>query len=64
MYLFFLTTESSKLNLIEGEWHLIKSYQRSERMFKDEYELVQVVKESLRERSEKGGLRLQHFRLS
>jgi transposase len=64
LYLFFLPTYSSELNLIEGEWHQIKSHEISGRMFEDEYELVQGVKESLRARSEKAGLRLQHFRLT
>jgi transposase len=64
LYLFFLPPDSSELNLIEGEWHPIKSHEISGRMFEDEYELVQAVKESLRARSEKAGLRLQHFRLT
>ena len=64
LYLFFLPPDSSELNLIEGEWHQIKSHEISGRMFEDEYELVQAVKKSLRGRSEKAGLRLQHFRLT
>ncbi len=64
LYLFFLPTYSPELNLIEGEWHQIKSHEIAGRMFEDEYELVQAVKESLRARSEKAGLRLQHFRLT
>jgi len=64
LYLFFLPPDSSELNLIEGEWHQIKSHEISGRMFEDEYELVQAVKESFRARSEKSGLRLQHFRLT
>jgi len=62
--LFFLPTYSSELNIIEGEWHQIKSHEISGRMFKDEYELFQAVRESLRERSEKLGVKLQHFRLT
>ncbi len=62
--LFFLPTYSSELNLIEGEWHQIKSHEISGRMFEDEYELVQAVSPSLRERSEKLGVKLQHFRLT
>jgi len=62
--LFFLPTSSSELNLIEGEWHQIKSHEISGRMFEDEYELVQAVSPSLRERSEKLGVKLQHFRLT
>lgn len=56
LYLFFLPTYSSELNLIEGEWHQIKSHEISGRMFEDEYELVQAVKKSLRGRSEKAGV--------
>jgi transposase len=33
LYLFFLPPDSSELNLIEGEWHQIKSHEISGRMF-------------------------------
>lgn len=62
--LFFRPTYSSELNLIEGEWHQIKSHEISGRMFEDEDEVVQAVREILRERSEKLGVKLQHFRLT
>ena len=36
LYLFFLPTYSSELNLLEGEWHQIKSHEISGRMLEDE----------------------------
>lgn len=64
LYLFFLPTYSPELNLIEGEWHQIKTHEISGRMFEDEYDLVQAVKESLRHRSAQVGDQLQHFKLN
>lgn len=39
LYLFFLSTYSSKLNLIEGEWHQIKTHEIPGMMLEDEYDL-------------------------
>ena len=64
LYLFFLPTYSPELNLIEGEWHQIKTHEISGRMFEDEYDLVQAVKESLTHRSAQVGYQLQHFKLN
>lgn len=64
LYLFFLPTYSPELNLIEGEWHQIKTHEISGRMFEDEYDLVQAVKESLIHRSAEVGYQLQHFKLN
>ena len=64
LYLFFLPTYSPELNLIEGEWHQIKTHEISGRMFEDEYDLVQAVKESLTYRSAQVGYQLQHFKLN
>ena len=64
LYLFFLPPDSPELNLIEGEWHQIKTHEISDRMFEDEYDLVQAVKESLTHRSAQVGDRLQHFKLN
>ena len=64
LYLFFLPPDSPELNLIEGEWHQIKTHEISGRMFEDEYDLVQAVKESLTHRTAQVGDRLQHFKLN
>lgn len=64
LYLFFLPTYSAELNLIEGEWHQIKTHEISGKMFDWEYDLVEAVKESLKARSEKLGLKLEYFRLN
>lgn len=61
LYLFFLPTYSPELNLIEGEWHQIKTHEICGRMFEDEYELVRAVKESLKNRSTQVGYRLQQW---
>jgi putative transposase len=55
LVLFFLPTYSPEFNLIEGEWHQIKTHEISGRMFEDEYDLVQAVKESLVHRSAQVG---------
>ena len=62
--LFFLPTYSPELNLIEGEWNQIKAHEISGRMFEDEYDLALAVKESLNNRSQKVGYRLQQFNLN
>jgi len=64
LYLFFLPTYSPELNLIEGEWHQIKTHEISGRMFEDEYDLVQAVKESLTHRSAQVGDQIHHFKLN
>ena len=64
LYLFYLPTYSSELNLIEGEWHQIKTHEISGRMFEDEYDLVLAVKESLKSRSRKLGYQVQQIRLN
>lgn len=61
LYLFFLPTYSPELNLIEGEWHQIKTHEIGGRMFEDEYDLVQAVKESLKNRSNQVGYQLQQW---
>ena len=64
LYLFFLPPDSPELNLIEGEWHQIKTHEISGRMLEDEYDLVQAVKQSLAHRSAQVGDQLQHFKLN
>ncbi|WP_293063576.1 MULTISPECIES: IS630 family transposase [unclassified Moorena] len=64
LYLFFLPTYSPELNLIEGEWHQLKTHQISGRMFEDEYDLALAVKEGIKERSCQVGYQLQQWRIS
>lgn len=64
LYLFFLPTYSPELNLIEAEWHQIKTHEISGRMFEDEYSLAIAVKESLRSRSCQFGYQLQQYKLN
>ena len=61
LYLFFLPTYSPELNLIEGEWHQIKTHEICGQMFDDEYDLVRAVKESLKNRSSQVGYHLQQW---
>lgn len=64
LYLFFLPTYSPELNLIEAEWHQIKTHEISGKMFDDEYELVLAVKESLYQRSYDKNLQLNQYYLN
>lgn len=64
LYLFFLPTYSPELNLIESEWHPIKTHEICGRMFEDEYDLAVAVKESLKKRSRQRGNSLQQFKLN
>ena len=61
LYLFFLPTSSPELNLIDGEWNQIKTHEICDRMFEDEYDLVRVVKEILKNRSSQVGYQLQQW---
>lgn len=64
LYLFYLPTYSPELNLIEGEWHQIKTHEISGRMFEDEYDLAIAVKESLKNRSSQVGYQLHQYCLN
>ena len=64
LYLFFLPTYSPELNLIEGEWHQLKTHQISGRMFEDEYDLALAVKEGINKRSCEVGYQLQQWTIS
>lgn len=43
MYLFELPKYSSQMNLIEPEWHQLKTPELAGRIFEDEYDLVLAV---------------------
>ena len=40
LYLFFLPKYCSEMNLIESEWHQLKTHELAGQMFEDEYDLA------------------------
>ena len=53
LYLFHLPTYSSEMNLIETEWHQIKTHELAGRIFEDEYELAIAVIKGVEARSQR-----------
>ncbi|NEQ73299.1 MAG: hypothetical protein F6K23_09590 [Okeania sp. SIO2C9] len=51
LYLFFSQQLTPELNLIEAEWHQIKTHKIVDRMFENEYDLALGNKKSLCQRS-------------
>lgn len=43
LYIFFLPAYCSEMNLIESEWHQLKTHQLAGRMFEDELDLAYAV---------------------
>jgi len=61
LYLFQLPKYSSQMNLIETEWHQLKTHELAGRMFEDEYDLALAVIKGVEARAEKGGYRVERF---
>jgi transposase len=53
LYLFHLPTYSSEMNLIEIEWHQIKTHELAGRIFEDEYDLAIAVIDGVETRAQK-----------
>ena len=51
--LFHLPTYSSEMNLIETQWHQIKTHELAGRIFEDEYDLATAVIEGVETRPQK-----------
>lgn len=64
LYFFFLPTYSSEMNLIEPEWHQLKTHELAGRMFDDEYDLVQAVMAGIAARSEQGNYSSQQYKFT
>jgi hypothetical protein len=54
LFLFQLPKYSSEMNLIESEWHQIKTHELAGRIFEDEYDLALAVIEGVEARAQQG----------
>lgn len=57
----FLPPYCSELNLIEGEWHQLKTHELAGRMFDYEDELMEAIVDGINDRAERGGYAAQHL---
>lgn len=62
LFIFFLPAYCSEMNLIEGQWHQLKTHEISGRMFDNEYDLALAVMDGMEARSQQGGYTLERFR--
>lgn len=61
---FFISAYSPELNLIESEWHQLKTHEISGRMFEDEYDLAMAVIDSVENRSIRNNCICERYRFS
>ncbi len=61
LYLFQLPKYSSSMNLIETEWHQLKTHELAGRMFEDEYDLALAVIQGIEARAEKQDYLVERF---
>ena len=61
LYLFHLPTYSSEMNLIEIEWHQIKTHELAGRIFEDEYDLALAVINGVDARAQRGEYSTERF---
>ncbi|MGH2414583.1 MAG: IS630 family transposase [Microcystaceae cyanobacterium] len=61
---FFIAAYSPELNLIEPEWHQLKTHELAGRMFEDEYDLAMAVIEGLENRQAKNHRTCERFRFN
>nr|WP_293110997.1 IS630 family transposase [Okeania sp. SIO2F4] len=59
---FLISAYSPELNLIETEWHQLKTHELSGRMFEDEYDLAMAVIDGIEKRSKKNNCVWERFR--
>jgi hypothetical protein len=52
------------MNLIEPEWHQVKTHQLAGRMFEDEYDLALAVIEAVEHRGQSGEYSTQRFKFN
>ncbi len=60
--LFLLPKYCSQMNLIETEWHQLKTHELRGQMFEDELELSDAVIDGVNARAESGGYQAERFR--
>jgi hypothetical protein len=51
-------------DLIEPEWHQLKTHELAGRMFEDEYDLASAVMEGIEERSQRRGYSTERFKFN
>jgi hypothetical protein len=61
LYLFQLPKYSSQMNLIEPEWHQLKTHELAGQMFDDEYDLALAVIEGVEARARRGRYASERF---
>lgn len=61
---FFIYAYSPELNLIETEWHQLKTHELCGRMFEDEYDLAMAVIDGIEKRSKKNNCMCERFGFS
>jgi hypothetical protein len=62
LYLFFLPKYGSELNLIEAEWHQLKTHELRGHMFEHELDLAYAIMDGIDARTQMGGYQAQRFR--
>lgn len=61
LFVFFLPPYCSEMNLIETQWHQLKSHEIAGQMFDNEYDLAIAVMDGMKARSEVGEYKLERF---
>lgn len=64
LLLFFLPQYCSEMNLIEQEWHQLKTHEIAGRMFEDEYDLALAVISGIESRSIAGQYAVERFKFN
>ena len=64
LYFFFLPKYCSEMNLIESEWHQLKTHQLAGQMFEDEYDLALAVIEGVETRGKQKGYSTERFKFN
>jgi len=64
LYLFQLPKYSSQMNLIEPEWHQLKTHELAGRIFEDEYDLALAVIAGVDARAKRGQYPTERFRFN
>ncbi len=64
LLLFFLPPNCSEMNLIEAEWHQLKTHEIAGRMFEDEYDLALAIISGMASRSMAGNYALERFKFN
>ena len=64
LLLFFLPQYCSEMNLIEQQWHQLKTHEIAGRMFEDEYDLALAIISGMENRSVAGNYTLERFKFN